>query len=433
MEGNLKEAPKHENGADDFDEKLIAEKLFPVTPPITFNLYRWSLQEDLMLLKAVPIMGKMFAEIKKRFIPHRDRGALRKRYQVLERRVKGTLRKEKKTLPLDSGAAKQRGGSQARARATKKRKVTIPLPLSASSGNIRHGFLPSNPSGMVPGNKMFPAPYNKAFNSYTPGNGGLPAKVISMSSTKNGEAGTVDPNGPLPSMEGKSFPPVSDSFESVKKSTGSTSSILNPAHITGLTTRKSNINVSNSADGSSRMHFENIIDGEWSQMSNFQKIINDGESKKEPVVKDEEVEKKQSTESHPGQQYNERLPNMSFDDSYSGFSMLNSNTFSQHGVQSNEELKTKKRQESIMTTVLGRSSKTGISRSPLPSNPPKPPKKREIFQGTKSEAPPVPNSLDNFTFSNMSFSGDSRQMLDRDSETQRYESRLIESFNQTFF
>jgi hypothetical protein len=431
-EGNLKEAPKYENGADDFDEKLIAENLFPVTPPITYNLYRWSLQEDLMLLKAVPIMGKMFAEIKKRFIPHRDRGALRKRYQVLERRVKGTLRKEKKTPPLDSGASKQRVGSQGRVKPPKKRKPSMPLPLTATSGDIRppHGFLLAAQAGIIQtdrGNKIFPAPYNKAFNPYPPGKGGLPVSVLSagmsVTSTKSRISGTVDANGPITLTEGKAFPPVSDSFQPFNQSPGSSSNILNPAPHTGLSTRKTDATISNSADGSSRMHFENLINGEWSQMSNFRKIINDdGESRKEPVVKDEEVDKKQSNSaSHPGAQYNERLPNMTFDDSYSGFSMLNSSTFSQQGVQNNEESKTKKRHESIMSTVLGR-SKTGASQHPLPSNPPK---KREVFQSTKGEAPPVPNSLDAFTFSNMSFSGDSRQMLDRDSETQTYVFKLM--------
>ena len=68
----------------------------PVTKPAVFGLYRWSMEEDILLLKAVPLMGRMFAEIGKRFIPYRDRGALRKRYQVLERRVKSVVKRDKK-------------------------------------------------------------------------------------------------------------------------------------------------------------------------------------------------------------------------------------------------------------------------------------------------------------------------------------------------
>jgi len=84
------------NGIDDLDERAVQRALKPVTKPTVYGLYRWTMEEDLLLLKAVPIMGRMFAEIGKRFIPYRDRGALRKRYQVLERRVKGAMKRDKK-------------------------------------------------------------------------------------------------------------------------------------------------------------------------------------------------------------------------------------------------------------------------------------------------------------------------------------------------
>ncbi len=96
--GNFKEPPQLTNGIDDFDEYAITQALKPVKQPVAFGLYRWSMEEDLLLLKAVPLMGRMFAEIGKRFIPYRDRGALRKRYQVLERRVKGAIKRDKKIL-----------------------------------------------------------------------------------------------------------------------------------------------------------------------------------------------------------------------------------------------------------------------------------------------------------------------------------------------
>ena len=44
-----------------------------------------------MLLKAVPILGNSWAKLGTYLIPYRDRGHLRKRYQVLERRVKSTM------------------------------------------------------------------------------------------------------------------------------------------------------------------------------------------------------------------------------------------------------------------------------------------------------------------------------------------------------
>eukprot|EP00536_Pseudo-nitzschia_multiseries_P003517 jgi/Psemu1/284468/fgenesh1_pg.55_\ len=89
--GNLLEPPKLES-VDDIDEARVeAAGLKLVEPPAILNVHRWSMEEDLTILKAVPIMGHMWAELGARLIPHRDRGHLRKRYQVLERRVKATI------------------------------------------------------------------------------------------------------------------------------------------------------------------------------------------------------------------------------------------------------------------------------------------------------------------------------------------------------
>lgn len=87
-EGNLADPPKLES-VDDLDEVEVG-KLQRVQPPAILNVHRWSIEEDLTLLKAVALMGSMWAELRARLIPHRDRGHLRKRYQVLERRVKAT-------------------------------------------------------------------------------------------------------------------------------------------------------------------------------------------------------------------------------------------------------------------------------------------------------------------------------------------------------
>lgn len=86
--GNLEDPPKLES-VDDLDEEQVA-KLHRVPPPAILNVHRWSIEEDLTLLKAVAVMGSMWAELRARLIPHRDRGHLRKRYQVLERRMKAT-------------------------------------------------------------------------------------------------------------------------------------------------------------------------------------------------------------------------------------------------------------------------------------------------------------------------------------------------------
>ena len=87
--GNLETPPKLESVEDIDDEKVALIK--KAAAPAILNVHRWSLEEDLTLLKAVPLMGHMWAELGARLIPHRDRGHLRKRYQVLERRVKATV------------------------------------------------------------------------------------------------------------------------------------------------------------------------------------------------------------------------------------------------------------------------------------------------------------------------------------------------------
>lgn len=92
--GELEEPPKFES-VDDVDEAK-ASSLAKVDPPAVLNVRRWSIAEDLTLLKAVPIFGTMWAEVAARYIPHRDRGHLRKRFQVLQRRIRAAVDREKK-------------------------------------------------------------------------------------------------------------------------------------------------------------------------------------------------------------------------------------------------------------------------------------------------------------------------------------------------
>lgn len=70
------------------------DHLTPVNAPAKFNVNRWSFEEDIVLLKAVPILGHSWAEINSKWMKHRNRGHLRKRYQVLERRIKGAVKRE---------------------------------------------------------------------------------------------------------------------------------------------------------------------------------------------------------------------------------------------------------------------------------------------------------------------------------------------------
>ena len=92
--GNLQKPPKLES-VDDIDNDKVAE-IKRADPPSILNVHRWSLEEDLTLLRAVPLMGHMWAELGARLVPHRDRGHLRKRYQVLQRRVKTAVSRSSK-------------------------------------------------------------------------------------------------------------------------------------------------------------------------------------------------------------------------------------------------------------------------------------------------------------------------------------------------
>jgi Myb-like DNA-binding domain len=95
-EGNLDLPPEYLS-IDDVDPGKLAT-VHEVPPPAIINVHRWSLDEDLNLLRVVPIMGHMWAEIAARVLPHRDRGHIRKRYQVLSRRVKTAVQRMNNAL-----------------------------------------------------------------------------------------------------------------------------------------------------------------------------------------------------------------------------------------------------------------------------------------------------------------------------------------------
>lgn len=100
--GKLAPVPATAKGSFSFDEVELAGVKRPL-PPTTMNVHRWTLEEDIAILKSVPIMGAQWAEICNRIIPHRDRGHIRKRYQVLERRIPKGITKmnlKRPTAPL---------------------------------------------------------------------------------------------------------------------------------------------------------------------------------------------------------------------------------------------------------------------------------------------------------------------------------------------
>jgi hypothetical protein len=145
-QGNLDTPPRFEK-VEQLDEDAIS-KLKQVPPPAILNVHRWSIEEDVTLLKAVPLLGHMWAELSTRLVPHRDRGHLRKRYQVLERRVKATVQRAKRgggDGVVESMAREPRPQSKP-ARQPKKSKVIMSAMPNAteSSASIIRGPMPAH-------------------------------------------------------------------------------------------------------------------------------------------------------------------------------------------------------------------------------------------------------------------------------------------------
>jgi hypothetical protein len=148
-QGNLDTPPRFEK-VEQLDEEAIS-KLKQAPPPAILNVHRWSIEEDVTLLKAVPLLGHMWAELSTRLVPHRDRGHLRKRYQVLERRVKATVQRSKRGGGDGDGGSVVSTAREHRlpsklARQPKKSKVNISQKPNAteSSLSIIRGPMPAH-------------------------------------------------------------------------------------------------------------------------------------------------------------------------------------------------------------------------------------------------------------------------------------------------
>jgi len=84
-QGKLVPIPTFSKGSS--YDVLRSVNIRPARSPTTMNVHRWTLEEDVAILRAVPVMGKSWTHICSKLMPHRDRGHIRKRYQVLQRRI----------------------------------------------------------------------------------------------------------------------------------------------------------------------------------------------------------------------------------------------------------------------------------------------------------------------------------------------------------
>ena len=151
-QGNLEVPPKHED-VEKADPKKV-EALKKVAPPAILNVHRWSIEEDLTLLRAVPVMGHMWAELSTRLMPHRDRGHLRKRYQVLERRVKATITRAQRED--GAGSKPPKPPKQAAIKVVPQHPVTALLPPRIPNSNLHLSTVV--PGKLVPGIKSRKVP-----------------------------------------------------------------------------------------------------------------------------------------------------------------------------------------------------------------------------------------------------------------------------------
>jgi hypothetical protein len=112
-DGKLAPLPTFKKGcviSEDQASRRIQEAIVKIKPPeapTTMNVHRWTMEEDIAILKAVPMMGNQWAEICNHIIPHRDRGHIRKRYQVLERRIPKGITKMNLKRPATSELGKE--------------------------------------------------------------------------------------------------------------------------------------------------------------------------------------------------------------------------------------------------------------------------------------------------------------------------------------
>lgn len=153
-EGKLAPLPAFKKGSVVSEDEAATRtqeailKIKPPAAPTTMNVHRWTMEEDVAILKAVPMMGNQWAEICNHIIPHRDRGHIRKRYQVLERRIpKGTTK-----MNLKRPATGELG------REVAKYAKTAVLPKTQKSLSAQKKALPKKSFNGVPSNARAKTP-----------------------------------------------------------------------------------------------------------------------------------------------------------------------------------------------------------------------------------------------------------------------------------
>ena len=405
--GNLREPPKLES-VDDIDNAKVNELgLKAVDPPAILNVHRWSLEEDLTLLKAVPLMGHMWAELGARLIPHRDRGHLRKRYQVLERRVKATVSRSAKGENVSVKPPKWPATTRKSITPAKVGTKTVPPrantkkaasrkpnlshlkapPMSIEKAAASLAFLRPPKAAPAP----MSTPYRAASSSALPigssnpyvapkptlsAGKGVPKPVVKVKAKKvvpTRKSKQPTPSVPIPGAA-KRFVPKIPVVKPDKPETPAKSSWA-----------ESNLGNDHSC---SRIAFEQLVDGseDWSQMSRVRKMLeNDAESQAADAIVSQLAKS-------PLPNNLSKLPHMQLDsDSMSGLSILQSEVSRQTSSNNESSKPNYTSGMSIMSRVLEGASKPSNSEKKAAEEPTAS-SNSKITMGSPRKRPPKPVS-----------------------------------------
>mmetsp|Transcript_23340 Transcript_23340/g.57431 ORF Transcript_23340/g.57431 Transcript_23340/m.57431 type:complete len:1134 (+) Transcript_23340:172-3573(+) len=401
--GCLEEPPKLESVDDIDDAKVKDLGLKTVDPPAILNVHRWSLEEDLTLLKAVPLMGHMWAELGARLIPHRDRGHLRKRYQVLERRVKATVARNSKGEGISSKQVKGQGIM--RKSITPAASLRPPLTKTGGKASNKVAAAKTSVQLKVPRMSIEKAAASLAFLRPPKADSVSFSAVRTNPSVQSAEVAKPDPGASL-STSRRLKTHADTSRNVVAAGTGKPSTTAHaptykhphtklPTHSSKLAFMDTNFGSEPSA---SRLAFEQLVDGtgeEWSQMSRVKKMLENDP----PSQTDDAIES--SLTKSPMRSNLTKLPQMELDsDSMSGLSILQSEASRQHDNE--HEKPPKVARASIMSRVLESSSKSEersrlhsketVSRSAVSKGDPNKDTPKKQAQQMPNPATPLPST-----------------------------------------
>ena len=280
-DGNLAKPPDYPDGIP-LSVKHKMDSLKTVSEPYTHNVHRWSIEEDITLLKAVPIMGRLWAEISNHLIPYRDRGHLRKRYQVLERRVKAVIKRGGKKKVLSTVASTRTTtktkpkvdakpslflGEQSKRKGTGRRradKMDINFPFSMPPPmHMMHGI----PYPMPPMRMGIPMGFPQPGQIIHPGMG---AKAPSQNTTPTCLEKNIPFNMMPPGVTFNHPPPIP--FGGIKVDSINRNQTTKPDSNSSIAKKNSNVMNEVPYESNSCMGFQKLLEVDQDQWSNMSHI-----------------------------------------------------------------------------------------------------------------------------------------------------------------